>query len=79
MIVRQTHSPSQMPRMTRLQRSWRFMLVAQMVGFMPSTAVAQPAAIIESILAAWKTADLVCLGEDHGRVADSDLRHYGWC
>jgi len=32
------------------------------------------AAIVEQILTAWKTADVVCLGEDHGRVFDSDLR-----
>lgn len=30
--------------------------------------------IIDQILTAWKTADIVCLGEDHGRVYDSDLR-----
>src|SRR5262245_38889303 len=32
------------------------------------------AAVFEGILAAWKTADVVCLGEDHGRQFDSDLR-----
>lgn len=31
-------------------------------------------AVVSEILAAWKTADVVCLGEDHGRQADSDLR-----
>ncbi|MGH7560249.1 MAG: alpha/beta hydrolase family protein [Gemmatimonadales bacterium] len=30
--------------------------------------------IVVAILAAWKTADVVCLGEDHGRQYDSDLR-----
>ena len=30
--------------------------------------------VVKAILAAWKTADLVCLGEDHGRQYDSDLR-----
>ena len=30
--------------------------------------------VIDGILDAWKTADVVCLGEDHGRQADSDLR-----
>jgi hypothetical protein len=32
------------------------------------------AAVVDGILAAWKTADVVCLGEDHGRQYDSDLR-----
>jgi hypothetical protein len=32
------------------------------------------AAVVEQILQAWKTADVVCLGEDHGRQFDSDLR-----
>lgn len=32
------------------------------------------AAVVEQILAAWKTADVVCLGEDHGRQYDADLR-----
>jgi hypothetical protein len=30
--------------------------------------------VVEGILAAWKTADVVCLGENHGRQYDSDLR-----
>jgi hypothetical protein len=30
--------------------------------------------LVERILAAWRTADLVCLGEDHARKNDSDLR-----
>jgi hypothetical protein len=30
--------------------------------------------VVNGILAAWKTADVVCLGEDHGRQYDSDLR-----
>ena len=32
------------------------------------------ARVVEGILAAWETADLVCLGEDHGRLYDSELR-----
>jgi hypothetical protein len=32
------------------------------------------APIVDGILAAWDTADVVCLGEDHGRKNDSDLR-----
>jgi hypothetical protein len=32
------------------------------------------AGVIERILDAWKTADVVCLGEDHDRVYDNDLR-----
>jgi hypothetical protein len=32
------------------------------------------ALVVENILKAWKTADVVCLGEDHGRQYDSDLR-----
>src|SRR5919106_6615850 len=30
--------------------------------------------VVESILSAWKAADVVCLGEDHGRQYDSELR-----
>jgi hypothetical protein len=42
----------------------------------PATAVAQSRydEVVRSILAAWKTADVVCLGEDHGRYYDSELR-----
>jgi hypothetical protein len=40
----------------------------------PPPPAARYAAIVEAILAAWKTADVVCLGEDHGRQYDSDLR-----
>lgn len=32
------------------------------------------ASVVEGILAAWKTADVVCLGEDPSRQYDSDLR-----
>lgn len=32
------------------------------------------APVVRQILDAWKTADVVCLGEDHGRKYDSDLR-----
>jgi hypothetical protein len=32
------------------------------------------ARVVEGILSAWKTADVVCLGEDHGRQYDSDVR-----
>jgi hypothetical protein len=32
------------------------------------------AEVVRQILDAWKTADVVCLGEDHGRKYDSDLR-----
>jgi hypothetical protein len=31
-------------------------------------------AVVDRILAAWRTADVVCLGEDHGRLYDSELR-----
>lgn len=30
--------------------------------------------VVRQILEAWKTADVVCLGEDHGRYYDSELR-----
>jgi hypothetical protein len=50
------------------------MLVTLLTVLVPSTAATQPAASIDRILSAWETADVVCLGEDHGRVADSDLR-----
>jgi hypothetical protein len=32
------------------------------------------AGVVEQILDAWKTADVICLGEDHDRVYDNDLR-----
>ncbi len=32
------------------------------------------APLVEGILGAWSSADIVCLGEDHGRKYDSDLR-----
>jgi Haem-binding uptake, Tiki superfamily, ChaN len=32
------------------------------------------AEVVDRILGAWKSADVVCLGEDHGRRYDSDLR-----
>lgn len=40
----------------------------------PRPPEARYASVVEGILAAWKTADVVCLGEDHGRQYDSDLR-----
>jgi len=46
----------------------------------PASLVDDPAArarlhgIVKGILAAWDRADVVCLGEDHGRKNDSDLR-----
>lgn len=43
-------------------------------GAGPAPESARHAAAVEGILAAWKTHDLVCLGEDHGRKHDSDLR-----
>lgn len=35
---------------------------------------AEYAPLVEGILSAWKQADLVCLGEEHGSKRDSDLR-----
>ncbi len=32
------------------------------------------AEVVDHILAAWKSADVVCLGEDHGRYFDNELR-----
>lgn len=32
------------------------------------------ATVVKGILSAWNSADVVCLGEDHGRQHDSDLR-----
>lgn len=42
----------------------------------PASAIAQSRydEVVRSILAAWKTTDVVCLGEDHGRYYDSELR-----
>jgi hypothetical protein len=30
--------------------------------------------VVEQIVSAWKTADVVCLGEDHDRLYDNELR-----
>jgi hypothetical protein len=38
------------------------------------TAQEQYAALAEGILSAWNSADVICLGENHGRKHDSDLR-----
>jgi len=40
----------------------------------PAAAQQRYAKVIEPILAAWKTADVVCLGEGHGRYFDNELR-----
>lgn len=40
----------------------------------PAEPVDRYAEVVARILDAWKTADVVCLGEDHGRKYDSDLR-----
>ncbi len=50
------------------------------LGFLatvPASSSAQEsryARVVPQILAAWESADVVCLGEDHGRKHDSDLR-----
>jgi hypothetical protein len=51
-------------------------LAIAMVMASASAARAQEryAGVVEHILDAWKTADVVCLGEDHDRVHDNDLR-----
>ena len=66
-----------MPNARSHARSWsrrRFLALAFLT--LPSVAAAQAryGSVVDSILAVWETADLVCLGEDHGRQFDSDLR-----
>ena len=51
---------------------WIVLLLASSV--VSARAEEKYAALTEAILSAWKSADLVCLGEDHGRQDDSDLR-----
>ena len=60
--------------LARLSR-WLLLLLVP-VFLAPATAVAQSRydEVVNSILGAWKTADVVCLGEDHGRYYDSELR-----
>jgi hypothetical protein len=63
----------------RARAGWGPLLAAALVQVVSHTIAisGQPdryAAVLEGILAAWKTADVVCLGEDHGRQFDSDLR-----
>lgn len=51
-----------------------FLLLLCLYG-LPAAAAPEPyAPLVEGILAAWGSADVVCLGEDHGRKHDSDLR-----
>ena len=45
-----------------------------LAGASAATAQERYAAVVEHILDAWKSADIVCLGEDHDRVYDNDLR-----
>jgi hypothetical protein len=40
----------------------------------PVAAQSRYTGVVERILAAWERSDVVCLGEDHGRQFDSDLR-----
>ncbi len=50
------------------------LLLAGLLPLRAALAQDRYAAMVQQILAAWKTADVVCLGEDHGRQYDSDLR-----
>jgi hypothetical protein len=53
------------------------LLCAAALGFAnPAEAQSQSryAQVVDQILAAWKSADVVCLGEDHGRYFDNELR-----
>jgi len=58
------------------KRVWQIIASALLLTAPTALAAGQEryAAVVESILAAWKHADVVCLGEDHGRQYDSDLR-----
>jgi|GEM_PF-1520315 len=57
-----------------MTRSWRAALVLAWLPCRAAVGQDRYAAVVEQILGAWKTADVVCLGEDHGRQYDSDLR-----
>jgi len=84
--VRQPPVPQNTPLPPPEERHWgrrphrgkRFalLLVAGAWAVRPSAGTAQDryALVVEGILAAWKSADLVCLGEAHGRLSDSELR-----
>jgi hypothetical protein len=53
----------------------RQIIAALAFSLIPCVAPAQDyRTVVEQILAAWKSADVVCLGEDHGRHYDSELR-----
>jgi hypothetical protein len=60
----------------RLHVGWIGVLVASALCASWTGAAAQGryARVVEGILAAWEGADLVCLGEAHGREHDSELR-----
>jgi len=73
-VVRDTHKVS-ISTMT-FQRVSVFLCVSALAFANP--AAGQPpqryAGVVDHILAAWKSADVVCLGEDHGRYFDNELR-----
>src|SRR5262245_40284469 len=62
----------------KVAMTWSRLLAAFALATLPAPSVAHGqqryTGIVEQILTAWRTADVVCLGEDHGRVFDSDLR-----
>ena len=65
-----------MGHLVRCERmKWTVVVGVVLVG-MASTVSPQAryGGVVEEILAAWKSADLVCLGEAHGREYDSELR-----
>ncbi|SRR6266545_1653727 len=57
----------------RLQHGLRAAVLCVVVA-PAATAQGRYAALADSIIAAWKHADVVCLGESHGRYFDNELR-----
>ena len=57
-----------------LFRRLLFLLVPLFLAPAAADAQSRYDEVVNSILGAWETADVVCLGEDHGRHYDSELR-----
>jgi hypothetical protein len=53
---------------------WLSLVAVLLSGLSPAGDVNRYVPLVDGVLSAWKSADVVCLGEDHGRKKDSDLR-----
>src|SRR6476620_6546599 len=56
-----------------VRRAWIVAVLALLVAS-PARSQQRYTGVVDRILQAWKTADVVCLGEDHDRFYDNELR-----